>query len=771
MKESYQGKHVEKSFVSETSPCVHCQSTTKCYSLANGLNVCISKRKPARGWKETGEVNGEGHKYYARKTSQTTQNNHKNSSQNVINNQANLEPVDMTGLPDVEETYNQKALDALFSDGHYIAINDQLYKWQANHYERCLEGRIRRKITKWCDSTAVEVKTGKYKYLYANSTCIENIHKYALRKFSVDLLEVNQGGLNCLNGILKIEWEGIKPVPKLIPHDPEKHLFTHVAEVDYNPFADDTDCNRMLEALEPDQQTIFLRTIAASLDLGRVRARHGRQIKALLMQGLGNNGKDTLREAVSVLFGQNMSSASLGDFQQYDKSEKFPLAKIANSKINWSSESSEYQYLDKLQGLKAAITGDPIHIEGKGKDEYEIKPQCVFLFNVNDPPLIEAGSEAIKSRWSIIEFKKTFSSDKNPAPGTLKADTRFKESPNFLKNHICSALLNRLLIELDNLMQFGIDHESVQKNLAKIQRESCHLADFAQDIGLVEQIGGRVYINDLWLKLKAWYLDTGALEIRDGRHIWYDQARASDRNIKAPNQIYKRFKSLFSKIEKMRHTERDNSDRMGQHYLLGLAVNAEAVAEARTQSYQAAEPAVANLGSLAKFRREWEEMDEATRLEIMSFLKSKQTNSGGVDKLGAAGSAADGIKDTASAVASAVASARPNLANSNGNVTGEKISPPLTIYCNNTIQNESTIESNINPDIDNQTSENQIHENRPIEYVRTKDDRILNIEHQEGKKLWGRQSEGKKKELVFIDQCKEIHYEEKEKESELMLEK
>lgn len=107
--------------------------------------------------------------------------------------------------------------------------------------------------------------------------------------------------------------------------------------------------------------------MAASLDLATIRKHRGREVKALLCKGHGNNGKDTLREAVRLLYGGiGMSNASVSDFAAYDNGRKFGLSKLEGARINWSSENSSFDNLDRLQSLKAAITGEALDIERKG---------------------------------------------------------------------------------------------------------------------------------------------------------------------------------------------------------------------------------------------------------------------------------------------------------------------------------------------------------------------------------------------------------------------
>jgi putative DNA primase/helicase len=75
-------------------------------------------------------------------------------------------------------------------------------------------------------------------------------------------------GLNSSSGVVKINPDGSH---SLVPHDP-KQVYTYVG-CKYDPDIDATDCDRLLECLEPSQRKIFLRTAAAALNLKLVRSK------------------------------------------------------------------------------------------------------------------------------------------------------------------------------------------------------------------------------------------------------------------------------------------------------------------------------------------------------------------------------------------------------------------------------------------------------------------------------------------------------------------
>jgi putative DNA primase/helicase len=359
--------------------------------------------------------------------------------------------------PAAEKNFNEKAFEVLYGDRPWICIEDKLYFWNSKYYEASTDVIQMRRCAEYCACTPV-YKNRKWVYEMATPAAAKNLLRWAKAKLGVDSDRLNPAGLNLNNGILQINWcEGI-PTWQLISHHPD-YLYTYCSEVNYDPNANSENCDRLLSVLEPKQRDIFLKIIASSLDLKTIRKYKGRLIRSLLLYGAGANGKDTLREAIALLYGkQGMTNATLADFAAYDNGRKFPLAKLSRCRINWASENSRTNNIDRIESLKAFISGEPISIEHKGKDEYEIDPVGVALFNINEPPNLVARLEAIQSRYFVLNFNKTFKINANPLKREIEADARFKYDLNFLRDHVLPALLNRLLDALTRLMEEGIDY-------------------------------------------------------------------------------------------------------------------------------------------------------------------------------------------------------------------------------------------------------------------------------------------------------------------------
>jgi putative DNA primase/helicase len=282
-----------------------------------------------------------------------------------------------------------------------------------------------------------------------------------------------------------------------------------------------------------------------------------------------------------------MTGRSLSDFKSYDMGRKFALAGIEGSICNWASENTAKVDLDNIQSLKQFITGDPIDIERKGKDSYEYKSSAIFFANCNKLPSITGGTSAIDDRYGILRFDKTYVRNAIAAQGQLEADPRFKDDEKFILEQIAPAMLNKLLERLPLLLSEGIDYKVTKDAMQKAQEESHHLWQFAREVGLEVQSGGRVWITDLWDLLVDWYEGMGVLDKEpDGKGkeklIWHDLPNKYDSPVKAINQVASKFSEIFPKLQVCRYCEREEIERRNQRYLLGIGFVQSSAKTAKT---------------------------------------------------------------------------------------------------------------------------------------------------------------------------------------------
>jgi len=388
------------------------------------------------------------------------------------------------------------------------------------------------------------------------------------------------------NGVLRWEWDENQLKSEFLTIEKAKKLdcfFLGKPTFSYNPSADTRALNTLLQCLDEPFREILVRTVACALDLPAIRRFKSRIPKALLLYGTGANGKDALRTVLFRLFGfTSCSACSIADFQSYDGGRKFGLADLELSKLNWSSENAQLKKLDSIESLKLIISGDPISVERKGIQEYRLVPQTVLLFNTNSIPKILAATAAIKTRYSIIPFTKTYTSNPDPAKGELLADPRFKDDYDFIDLEVLPALFNLLLDRLQKVATEGIDYAPTAGQLAEARANSSHLVQFIEDTGLVEDPDGMVSVTELWEQLEAWYISNNYLTIEQGarggkRLIW--EHPPGDRCITASHQVVQRITELFPKAKRvvMRYVTDDGKDAK-RTAILGIKFSSEKIA-------------------------------------------------------------------------------------------------------------------------------------------------------------------------------------------------
>ncbi|MGI0481316.1 DUF5906 domain-containing protein, partial [Geminocystis sp. CENA526] len=315
--------------------------------------------------------------------------------------------------------------------------------------------------------------------------------------------------------------------------------------------------------LDEPYKSLFVKSLSTILEFKTIKEEWDR-IKALLLIGDGSNGKDTLREVISLILGeQGITSCSLNDFSQ---SRGFNLARLAtNPKLNWSSENKEIN-IDSIQSLKQAITGDPLFIEGKGKDGFEVKLNTLFVFNTNHKPDLKGNQFAIQSRLTLIPFTKTYSM--NPKQGELKADPRFKHNKNFLVNEVAPALLNLLIDAYGEVYKNGINYQESENYFNEVIEDNNHLRRFAKEFGLIYtgNDDDQLSIGDIYSYLTEYYFNHGYLDFEETsngkkKSIWADDDKR-DPVVKNSNKLKSRILELFPKVKEYSHNRKK--------YLCGL---------------------------------------------------------------------------------------------------------------------------------------------------------------------------------------------------------
>lgn len=359
--------------------------------------------------------------------------------------------------------------------------------------------------------------------------------------------EPYRGGLPCTNGVL----EFTDGMAVLTPHNSDR-LIIHEPETLYDPDADSLLCDEMMSALSTEEQDILVKVVASSIDLDAIRARHCRAVRALILKGNGSNGKDRHRVAFSLIFGRsNVADLSLADFASYDAGKRFDLSPLRSVSIAWSSENHAGSKLDNSGALKRAVTGDQLWAEDKHVKAIGFNPVAALIFNTNDSLYIDAANQAIKSRFAILTYSKTFGAEADPDHGILKGRAEFV-SPAFLKEHVCPALLNRVIAAYKEVWDNGIDYSPCDRAIDELKSEMSHLVEFSEAALIEESPEGTIPLKELYQKLTNWYEDEEIARNNGGQVTFIENRRPGDTWVTASRLLFDRLKRIYPKIYKVR---------------------------------------------------------------------------------------------------------------------------------------------------------------------------------------------------------------------------
>ena len=453
----------------------------------------------------------------------------------------------------IKEPWQEKCYNKLYQDKSLISDGDNLYLYNNKNYDLLEKGKVKKQIHHYLNNYLVENENGEFEKPYAKNGYAKKAYDWIVEKVWESSKDINQGGLPLANGILDMEIIDGKAEPKLSPHSPNR-LFTFYSEVKYNPNADRKYTDELLQCLDEPYRTLFLESLAVILGITPYRERWDR-VKALILVGEGSNGKDTLREVISLLLGKyGITSCNLNHFKQADEGRAFSLARLTvNPKINWASENKAL-HLDVIQSLKQAITGDPLFIEAKGKEGNDVELQTLFIFNSNEDPSIAGDAKAIQSRFAVIPFTKVYSL--NPKAGELQANPRFKHDRQFLVDEVAPVFLNILIEHYQRILEKGINYQSANQYSEEVMEKGNHLKRFCHDVGLgfTGNESDKTPCKEIFQLLHEWYKNEGLLEYTDSTNkekpIWLDDDDYKfDKIVKVAHQLPKRLKKLFPKAE------------------------------------------------------------------------------------------------------------------------------------------------------------------------------------------------------------------------------
>lgn len=303
-----------------------------------------------------------------------------------------------------------------------------------------------------------------------------------------DLNLTNDRGwiLNLRNGLLNIYTRELKP------HTP---AFVSLVQspVEYDP---DARCpvwlgcvKAWMEGPEADKKALLLQQFS-----GYCLSSSMQYDKALFLVGDGGNGKSTFVDTISRVIGPDATSHIdlEGLYGQYG------MKGLIGKRLNVIEEVHGNYY--QSNKLKKLISGEPVTIDIKYKDQFSFRPQAKFIFAVNIMPRVDDTSTATERRICAIQFLNNFRNNPN---------TQLRSSMGLLAAEL-PGILNWMLDGAKNLSEnvgFVITMEQIAM-LAEYRQENSSVEGFIAEVVELDE-SSEVSIRDLYEEYKSYCVKDG----------------------------------------------------------------------------------------------------------------------------------------------------------------------------------------------------------------------------------------------------------------------
>lgn len=292
--------------------------------------------------------------------------------------------------------------------------------------------------------TLIEKELEKY-YDYQLSTCnINEIKGHIMRKTYTKSQEFDKNSniINVKNGLYNIQTETLEQ------HNPNYYSIKQ-KPITYN------------SAIKPKLFWRFLKEVLYPLQIKTaVEIMAYTFLKNNLFEyyfvlvGNGANGKSVFTGLLTALHGiNNVSNVPLGALL----TNNFALADLENKDVNIDTELSNTTIKD-MSILKKLTGKQPIRIERKNKDAYDIPVNTKLFFNANFMPDTSDDSNARFRRETILSFPNQFNEGANADPYLLEKLSSEEE---------LSAIFNILMIALKRILK----NKTLYLNLKTIQEK------------------------------------------------------------------------------------------------------------------------------------------------------------------------------------------------------------------------------------------------------------------------------------------------------------
>lgn len=267
-----------------------------------------------------------------------------------------------------------------------------------------------------------------------------------------------------------------------------------------------------MEGVEEEEKTRLLKQFA-----GYCLTSSMQHDKALFLVGDGGNGKSTFVDTIAMVIGhESTSHIDLeGLYGQYG------MKGLIGKRLNIIEEVQGNYY--QSNKLKKLISGEPVTIDVKYKDQFSFRPQAKFIFAVNIMPRVDDTSIATERRICAVQFKNNFRDNPN---------TRLRSDRGLLAQEL-SGILNWMIEGARDLEKSGgflITREQVA-TMSEYRQENSSVEGFIAEV-LDFKEGETTSARELYEEYKTFCL-------RDGRK--FKSNVLFSKEMKAYGQKYGKF--------------------------------------------------------------------------------------------------------------------------------------------------------------------------------------------------------------------------------------
>lgn len=189
---------------------------------------------------------------------------------------------------------------------------------------------------------------------------------------------------------------------ELVPFSPSLVILNKI-DWNYNPAAYNADVDAMFTRLSCGDNAVKSLLCEA---IGYTMYRRNELRKSFVLTGEKQNGKSTYLKLINYLLGRdNVTSLDLAELGQ-----RFKPAELFGKLANIGDDIGD-DFISNPAVFKKLVSGDPVNVERKGENPFDLKCYAKFLFSANDIPRIKDKSGAVISRLVIIPFNARFTKD------------------------------------------------------------------------------------------------------------------------------------------------------------------------------------------------------------------------------------------------------------------------------------------------------------------------------------------------------------------------